>query len=355
MIRVNTLGARAGAFELRDVSFTIDRGKWGIVLGPAGAGKTTLLETIAGVRRVSLGSVLLRGEDVTRVPAELRGVGMVYQHAYLFPHLRVAENIAYGAGDAAYAREIAARFGVDDMRDRSVTSLSGGERQIVALARALAPRPDVLLLDEPFAALDPRRRTRVRRELRALQRELGLTVLQVTHDFAEAGTLGDVVVLLENGRTVQVGAPEELFRRPATAAAAEFLGAENVLTGVASGREVGRSGGRDAEGPVMVSFETLGGMRLVGVGEFIDGATHVVIRGEDVVLARERPVASSARNVFSGVVLEVAREGALARVAVDVDGVTLVACVTAGAVEELGLAEGVAVVASVKATAVHLC
>jgi molybdopterin-binding protein len=351
MIRVNTLGARAGAFELRDVSFTIDRGTWGIVLGPAGAGKTTLLETIAGVRRVSRGSVLLRGEDVTRVPAELRGVGMVYQHAYLFPHLRVAENIAYGAGDAAYAGEIATRFGVDEMRDRSVTSLSGGERQIVALARALAPEPDVLLLDEPFVALDPRRRIQVRRELRAMQRERGLTVLQVTHDFAEAGTVGDVVVLMEQGRVAQVGTPEAVFQRPATAAAAEFLGAENV----AGGREVGRSGGQDAEGPVMVSFETLGGMRLVAVGEFGDEASHVVIRGEDIVLARERPVASSARNVFSGVVLEVAREGALARVAVDVDGVTLVACVTAGAVEELKLAEGVNVVASVKATAVHLC
>jgi molybdate transport system ATP-binding protein len=314
------------------------------VLGPAGAGKTTLLETIAGVRRVSLGSVLLRGEDVTRVPAELRGVGMVYQHAYLFPHLRVAENIAYGAGDAAYAREIATRFGVDEMRDRSVTSLSGGERQIVALARALAPEPDVLLLDEPFVALDPRRRVQVRRELRAMQRERGLTVLQVTHDFAEAGTVGDVVVLMEQGRVVQVGTPEAVFQRPATAAAAEFLGAENVLAGVAGGLGSGT-----------VTFETVGGMRLVAVGELADGASHVVIRGEDIVLARERPVASSARNVFSGVVLEVAREGALARVAVDVEGVTLVASVTMGAVAELGLAEGVNVVASVKATAVHLC
>jgi molybdopterin-binding protein len=352
MIRVNTLGARAGAFELRDVSFTIDRGKWGIVLGPAGAGKTTLLETIAGVRRVSLGSVLLRGEDVTRVPAELRGVGMVYQHAYLFPHLRVAENIAYGAGDAAYAREIATRFGVDEMRDRSVTSLSGGERQIVALARALAPEPDVLLLDEPFVALDPRRRVQVRRELRAMQRERGLTVLQVTHDFAEAGTVGDVVVLMEQGRVVQVGTPEAVFQRPATAAAAEFLGAENVLAGIAGSREVGRLGGQEHG---TVTFETVGGMRLVAVGELADEASHVVIRGEDIVLARERPVASSARNVFSGVVLEVAREGALARVAVDVEGVTLVASVTMGAVAELGLAEGVNVVASVKATAVHLC
>jgi ABC-type Fe3+/spermidine/putrescine transport system ATPase subunit len=197
MIETRALGARAGEFRLHDVSFTLPRGKWGIVLGPAGAGKTTLLETIAGVRRATAGQLLLRGVDVTRLAPEQRGLGIVYQRGYLFPHLSVRENVHYGANDVRWADAMSDRFGASALQARPVASLSGGERQIVALARALARRPDILLLDEPFAALDPRRRTHVRRELHALQRELGMTVLQVTHDFAEAGTLGDVALLVE--------------------------------------------------------------------------------------------------------------------------------------------------------------
>ena len=349
MIEARALGARAGTFVLHDVSFTLSRGAWGIVLGPAGAGKTTLLETIAGVRGASAGQLLLRGADVTRQAAERRGLGIVYQHGYLFPHLSVEQNIRYGARDTAYAGIVAERLGASMLFGRTVTNLSGGERQVVALARALAPRPDILLLDEPFAALDPRRRTRVRRELHAMQRELGLTVLQVTHDFAEAGTLGDLAMLVEGGRLVQAAPPAQLFRQPATPAAAEFLGAENVYAGRAT-----PIAAAEAEGLGTLRFES-GPLSLIAVGEYAGGACHAVIRGEDVALARTRPGPSSARNVLEGRVIEVAPEGPLARVTVDVAGTALVATVTAGAVRELELAAGVTVVASVKATAVHLC
>jgi molybdopterin-binding protein len=349
MIETRSLGARAGAFVLHDVSFALPRGAWGIVLGPAGAGKTTLLETIAGVRRPTAGQVLLRGADVTRDPPERRGVGIVYQHGYLFPHLSVEENIRYGARDRQYASSVAERLGAVPLLGRSVANLSGGERQVVALARALAPRPDILLLDEPFAALDPRRRTRVRRELHALQRELGLTVLQVTHDFAEAGTLGDLAMLVEAGRLVQAAPPAQLFRLPATAAAAEFLGAENVYAGTALPLVAS-----EADGLGTLRFES-GPLSLIAVGEYEGGACHAVIRGEDVVLARVHSGPSSARNVLDGRVVEVAADGALARVTVDVAGIPLVATVTTGALRELGLVAGVPVVASVKATAVHLC
>jgi molybdopterin-binding protein len=219
----------------------------------------------------------------------------------------------------------------------------------VGLARALARRPDILLLDEPFAALDPRRRAQLRRELHALHRELGLTVLHVTHDFAEGGTLGDLALLVEGGRLVQAAPPEQLFRRPATAAAAEFLGAENVYSGVAERLARGEEGGVDT-----VRFRAAG-MTLTAVGEYVGGPSHAVIRGEDVVLARGEPGPSSARNVLAGVVVEVEGGRSLARVTVQVGGQPLVACVTMGAVLELGLAPGVTVVATVKATAVHLC
>jgi molybdopterin-binding protein len=261
----------------------------------------------------------------------------------------VDENVRYGGGDAEHIRAVCARLGVDALRGRPVSALSGGERQIVALARALAPGPDILLLDEPLAALDPRRRTRIRRELHALHRELRFTALQVTHDFAEAGTLGDLAILIEGGRTVQSAPPEQLFRHPATPAAAEFLGAENVYAGVAEPLAPG-----DATGPDTVCFRA-GTLSLVAVGEYRGGTSHAVIRGEDVVVSRARPGPSSARNVLDGVVVEVTIEGSLARVTLDVGGVPLVASLTRGSVTELGLVDGVAVVATVKATAVHLC
>ncbi|HEX6050331.1 MAG TPA: ATP-binding cassette domain-containing protein, partial [Gemmatimonadaceae bacterium] len=233
MIETRGLSARAGTFRLQDISFTVPTGAYGVVIGPAGSGKTTLLETIAGINPQTGGVLLLNGRDVQTIPPEQRELGLVYQHGYLFPHLSVEQNIAYGASDRDGAREVAARLGAWDLRDRAVESLSGGERQLVALARALARRPSILLLDEPFSALDPRRRDTTRRELRRIHRERGVTVLQVTHDFTEAGLLGDVAILLDRGRVLQSGRPEEVFRRPASPYVAEFLGAENVFAGTA--------------------------------------------------------------------------------------------------------------------------
>ena len=347
MIEVARLGARAGDFALRDVSFSVPAGAWGIVLGAAGAGKTTLLETIAGIRRPATGRVLLRGVDVTTTPPEARKIGMVYQHAYLFPHLSVGENIAYAARDPERAREMAARFGVDSLVGRPVASLSGGERQVVALARALAPGPDVLLLDEPFAALDPRRRSLVRAELRRMHRESGITMLQVTHDFVEAGTVGDVAIVLNDGTVAQSAEPATLFRKPVSLAVADFLGFENVFSGQVSSLGEG-------DGERLLAFAG-SGIDLIGVGDHPGGAGHAVIRAEDVTLAREAPGASSARNVLRGLVVSVSRHGALSHVTVEVGGTSLTAILTDAAVREMEFAAGVPAVAIIKATAVHLC
>jgi molybdopterin-binding protein len=347
VIGVVGLGARAGHFALRDITFTVPTGAWGIVLGPAGAGKTTLLETIAGIRPVATGTVALRGVNVTRQAPEQRGIGMVYQHAYLFPHLSVGENIAYGAKNRDDAHEVAARLGADVLASRPVASLSGGERQVVALARALASRPDILLLDEPFAALDPRRRTSIRAELRRMHRDAGITILQVTHDFIEAGTLGDMAVVLSEGGAAQVDTPEVLFRRPATAAVADFLGFENVFSGHILSSE-GSSEHR------VLTFAG-SGVDLIGIGDHPGGAGHAVIRAEDVALAREAPGPSSARNVLRGLVVSVSRHGALARVTMEVGGTHLTALLTGAALDDMHFAPGVPAVAIIKATAVHLC
>ncbi|MEJ7810145.1 MAG: ATP-binding cassette domain-containing protein [Gemmatimonadaceae bacterium] len=365
MIEVRGLRARLGTFELRDVSFTVPARGYGVVIGPAGSGKTTLLETIAGIVP-RLGGTVLLGDpagaalrDVSAAPPEARGVGFVYQHAYLFPHLGVEDNIAYGAASPAAAREAAERVGAHELYGRGVRGLSGGERQVVAIARAIATRPSTLLLDEPFGALDPRRRATVRRAVRTLHREWGMTTLQVTHDFAEAGLLGDVAILLDGGRVLQAGPPERVFREPASPYIAEFLGAENVLAGTVrrvadvapdwlDGEPTALARGHHA-----IEFRS-GPLAIYTVGDATDGPAYAVIRGEEVMLSLE-PHPSSARNQFSGRVVEVATLGALTRVTLDVAGVPLVAALTTRSAQELSLVPGAHIHSSFKAMAVHLC
>ena len=359
MIDIRALSARLGDFELRDVTFDVPASAYGVVIGPAGSGKTTLLETIAGVVTVRSGEIRLDNRNVTAAPPDERGVGLVYQHGYLFPHLSVVDNLLYGARDAAVVEELVARFEIASLRERDVRSLSGGERQLVSLARALARRPAVMLLDEPFAALDPRRRGRTRREVRALHREWGFTALQVTHDFTEAGLLGDVAILLDAGKVLQYGPPEQVFRRPKSPYIAEFLGAENVFAGTARvlAEEAPDWLAGDvsalAHGNHAIEF-TSGPLTLYTVGNAGDGPCYAVVRSEEVVLSME-PLTTSARNVFRGRVTEVGTLGAFARVTLDVDGIPLVAAVTTRSVQEMGLREGSEVYATFKAMAVHLC
>jgi molybdopterin-binding protein len=357
MIAVDGLTATLGDFTLDSVSFTVPNGDYAVVIGPAGAGKTTLLESIAGLIPLRSGTVRLGGVDVTRLPPERRPLGLVYQHAYLFPHLTVRQNVAYGAIDASNAAEMLDRFGLALIADRDVRSLSGGERQLVALARALARKPDVLLLDEPFAALDPRSRAAVRREVRTLYFERRCTVLHVTHDFDEAGLVGDVAILLDKGRLLQSGDPAELFRKPATPYVASFLGAENIYTG--SARPIraispdwsDAADGQFAEHPL--AFDT-GSLTLYALGDAVPGKAHAILRAEDVMLSMEA-LASSVRNQFRGRIVEIVSAGALSKITVDVSGTPIVAAVTTRAVQELALERGREVVASFKATAVHIC
>jgi molybdopterin-binding protein len=357
VIAATGLSVRAGSFRLTDITFEVPDGGYGIVIGPAGAGKTTLLEAIGGIVPITGGRVTLGSRDVTGLPPDARNVGLVYQHAYLFPHLSVGANIGYGASDMAIGQELSRRFGAGDLWGRDVRSLSGGERQIVALARALARRPSVLLLDEPFSALDPRRRASVRRELRAVHREAGFTVLQVTHDFAEAGLLGDVAILLDGGRLLQAGSPENVFRHPASPYVAEFLGAENVYAGAVRPVDVLQSDLDDVGEAGLRTFEfrtSPGGLSMIAVGDAAPGPAHAVIRAEEVVVSLAE-TGSSARNEYQGRIVEIAASGALARVTIDVGGTPLVAALTTRSARDLGLAVGMTIHASFKAMAVHLC
>jgi ABC-type Fe3+/spermidine/putrescine transport system ATPase subunit len=222
---------------LRGVSLDAEAGSITALLGPSGCGKTTLLRIVAGLETADSGAIRLSGAQIDTLPPHQRGFGMMFQDYALFPHLDVAGNIAFGlrmgklpAGQVgARVAELLELVGLQGYERRRVFALSGGERQRVALARALAPRPRLLMLDEPLAALDRTLRERLQQELRGILRAVGVTALYVTHDQEEAFGLADMVALLNAGRLEQFGPPEQIYRRPASAWAARFLGLGNLL------------------------------------------------------------------------------------------------------------------------------
>src|ERR1700726_1578074 len=229
----------AGAPVVNDVSLDIGDGEVFVLLGPSGSGKSTLLRAIAGLSGVDHGRIALHGRDVTHVAARGRGVGLVFQNYALFRHMTVAENIEFAlrvrrvkASERRQRRQELLRLvALEGMDQRLPAQLSGGQQQRVAVARALAHKPEVLLLDEPFGALDAKIREELRRTIRQVQRELGITTVLVTHDQEEAFALADRIGIMHNGRLLETGRAETLYRRPASRFVATFLGAANLFLG----------------------------------------------------------------------------------------------------------------------------
>ncbi|MGY2049741.1 ABC transporter ATP-binding protein [Methylobacterium sp. JK268] len=244
-LRLVEISKSFGALQaLKPLSLTIGGGEMLALLGPSGCGKTTTLRIIAGFEAPDTGQVLIGGEDVTDLPPNRRGLGMVFQNYSLFPHMSVAENVAYGLkmrGVKASERRAQVRRMLDLVRlgqyeDRQIHQLSGGQQQRVALARSLVTNPSVLLLDEPLGALDKNLRERMQFELREIQRRLGITSIIVTHDQEEALTMSDRVAVMAEGRIVQVGPPTEVYDRPRTRFVSEFLGTANIFAGTVADR-----------------------------------------------------------------------------------------------------------------------
>lgn len=267
---------------LKDVDLELPGGKLICFLGPSGCGKTTLLRIIAGLESVSSGSVRLGANDLTNVPTHKRNVGMVFQSFALFPHLSVAENVAYGlrirgVGKQERLRradELLALVQMEGLGSRGIAQLSGGQRQRVAMARALALDPDLFLLDEPLSALDAKLREAMQVELRRLQRQVGITTIIVTHDQEEAMTMADLVVVMGNNRVQQVGTPLEVYRRPVNRFVADFIGSNNFLPATVAGA-----------GAVTV----LGQQLSMRVPEGATGEVTLSVRPEDVRLHTEAP------------------------------------------------------------------
>jgi ABC-type Fe3+/spermidine/putrescine transport system ATPase subunit len=228
-----------GAPLLRDVSFHVASNEIVCLLGPSGCGKTTLLRIIAGLDQAESGQVLVEGRDITSTPVHQRGFGLMFQDLALFPHKNVRDNVAFGLRMAHLpAREIDLRVrkvlelvGLSDFERRDVNQLSGGEQQRVALARSLAPRPRLLMLDEPLSSLDKSLRERLMNDLRDILTRVGQTALYVTHDQQEAFALADRVVILNAGQVAQIGTPEDVYQHPADAFVARFLGLTNLVRG----------------------------------------------------------------------------------------------------------------------------
>jgi iron(III) transport system ATP-binding protein len=239
-VRVRDLVVSFGATAAVDhVDLVVEAGELLMLLGPSGCGKTTLLRAIAGFNRPSSGSIHFGAEDVTRLPAHARNVGMVFQSFALWPHLSVAENVAFGLHERRVQRReietsVAAALAstrLEGFGPRRIDELSGGQQQRVALARALVVRPRCLLLDEPLSNLDANLRHSMRDEIRSICKEFGLTALYVTHDQKEAMAIADRIAVMSAGKILQLGSPREIYRRPISRAVAAFVGATNLIRG----------------------------------------------------------------------------------------------------------------------------
>jgi putative spermidine/putrescine transport system ATP-binding protein len=290
------------------LDLSVDEGEFLALLGPSGCGKTTTLNLIAGFVPPTAGRIVIDGEDVTERPAHLRGLGVVFQSYALFPHLSIKENVAFGLRERRMpSTEIDRRVGealelvrLDRAGGQRPSELSGGMQQRVALARALVYRPRVLLLDEPLAALDRKLREGMRDELRAIQRTVGITTIFVTHDQAEALGLSDRIAVMSHGKIEQLGAPREIYERPATRFVADFIGASTVLRGRATSPD-----------------------RVTVAGAALHVAGRTLAPGADVELAirpeRIRLLSGAGENVLDGRVESLVYQGAQTEVTARLD------------------------------------
>ncbi|HEX8180134.1 MAG TPA: ABC transporter ATP-binding protein [Pyrinomonadaceae bacterium] len=303
-----------GTQVLADVTFDVAEGESLVLLGASGSGKTTILRIIAGLAEPDTGRIVLHGRDVTELPARERGVGVIFQDYALFPRMTVEQNISYGLRIRKRARqeikETAARLlalvKLEEHRAKYPSQLSGGQQQRVAIARTLAYQPQVLLFDEPFGALDAQTRVRLRREIRALLREIKVPALFITHDQEEALELGDRIAVLHAGRLEQIGTPDEVYNKPETEYVATFLGAANLLVGVVN------------QGAVEIGTATIPAQ--AETARFRDGqSVKLVFRPEDVVLSESGQLPANCCRLSNGLIEEVNFVGAYERLTLRLD------------------------------------
>jgi len=343
VLKLEHVHKQLGEFYLKDISLEINEGEYFVILGPTGTGKTVVLETIAGMYRPDKGAIFYNDQDLLSSYPEHRQIGFVYQDYALFPHLTVKENIIFGAkikklpGSEIKKRldQMVQMLGIGNLLHRYPSTLSGGEQQRTALARALITSPEILLLDEPLSAIDPYSKEIFQQELKRIHQTLKTTTLHVTHDFNEAMYLADRICVMHKGKLVQVGTPEEIFRRPISDFVAKFVGIENIFEGRVNGNGVDLAQG------ISISVDTEK-----------KGKVKVIIHPEEIAVSKE-PFDGNLHNCFMGKVLNVTHQGPLYKLTVDI-GVPLTCIVNAQTAKEKAIATGDNLWTAFESSSIHL-
>ncbi len=299
---------------VKDFNLSVEKGQLVSFLGPSGCGKTTTLRMIAGFETPDSGSILLNGENIAPIPPDKRGIGMVFQSYALFPNMTIRDNVMFGLKMQRIPKQEAVERAdkvLDLVRLQSTAKryphqLSGGQQQRIALARALAIEPRVLLLDEPLSALDAEVRVALRGEIRRIQSDLGITTVYVTHDQEEALSISDLVVVMNNGLIEQIGSPQEIYRKPGTRFVATFIGTANEFQGKIS-----------SSSSVDCGTFSLESTRLQGMP--VNTPVVVLIRPENVEVFAEKPL-NVLHNLFEGCIDTITFHGAITRLGIDIGG-----------------------------------
>lgn len=347
MISIRGLSRKWQDFKLEDISLDVKDQEYFVILGPTGAGKTLVLELIAGFHEPDEGEIRMGQKDVTNLSPQERDVGFVYQNYSLFPHLTVEENIEFGpavqkVSDKQVGErkiEIMDTLDISHLKDRYPKTLSGGEQQKVALARALILNPKILLLDEPISALDVPSQEEVRQRLKDIHRESEITTIHVTHNREEASWLGDRLGVMSDGKIVQIGSPDEVFRKPKSEFVANFVGTENVFPGTSNMEEE-------------ISKIDIGGGVEIQSTEIREGQVKACIRPEEIIVSNQ-PIKSSGRNMFEGEIVGVSDLENTVRLEIDT-GRNFTVVVTKKSRSDMNLKIGKKVYIAFKASSVHV-
>lgn len=345
MIRIEGLETNLKGFNIHEINLSIEEGEFFILMGPTGAGKTVLLEAMAGLVPVKNGRILIGGKDVTRLPPEKRGIVIVYQDHVLFPHMTVMENIKYGlhfhklneAETKKRFEKLIEELELTHIANRFPLNLSGGELQRVALARALMVKPRVLLLDEPLSALDPNFREEIRHGLKKIHLHSSTTFMMVTHDFAEALSLGSRGAVINNGKIEQTGNMEDIFQRPETPFVADFVGMKNIFEARFKG-----------------SSAVIGNDLKIDTGRLTPcGQGLIAIRPDDIIVTWEE-VPWNNKNFFKGIFTGAIDQGFYYEAHVQVGMITFKSIISKKVLFEMKLFDGAEIFLSFEKNAVHI-